>query len=110
MALSASRRDDKGQRIPFHGYLFKVLTRQAASARGGAMDYLQNGQLTRGWAVIAYPAVYAETGIMSFLCGSDGAVYQQDLGHETDTAVDRIDASDPSAGWQKVEGTDAKQP
>ena len=102
MALAASRRDEKGERVPYHGYLFKVLDRQAASAPGGAMEYRENGQLTRGWAVLAYPAVYGETAITSFLCSNGGAVYQQDLGPDTHAAVEQIDAFDPGAGWQEV--------
>jgi hypothetical protein len=106
MAMSASRRDDHGQRMPFNGYLFKVLYRQTASAPGGAKEFMENGQLTRGWAVIAYPAEYGETGIMSFLCSSGGVVYQQDLGDDTDTAVQKIDALDPGMGWQKLEAAE----
>ena len=108
MALSATRRDEKGERIPFNGYLFKLVYRQAASAPGGAIDFMQDDQLTRGWGVIAYPAEYGETGIMSFLCGSGGEVYQQDLGDDTDKAVDKIEAFDPGAGWKKVEATGGK--
>src|SRR6185295_10262758 len=99
MAFAATRRDEKGQRIPFNGYLFKLLDRQAESAPGGAMDYRQDGQLTRGWAVIAYPAEYGESGIMSFLCGSNGIVYQKNLGDETDKTVAGIDAFDPGSTW-----------
>jgi len=110
MALSATRRDEQGQRIPFNGYLFKLLYRQAASAPGGAIEFKQDGQLLRGWGVIAYPAEYGETGIMSFLCSSRGIVYQQDLGDDTAKAVDKIEAFDPAAGWKKVEATDGKQP
>lgn len=110
MALAATRRDEKGQQIPFNGYLFKLLNRQAASAPGGATDYIQDGQLTRGWAVIAYPAVYGETGIMSFLCGSSGTVYQQDLGDATHETVERIDVFDPGPDWRDVRATDANPP
>jgi len=108
MALATTRRDEKGQRIPFNGYLFKLLDRQAASAPGGAMDYRQDGQLTRGWAVIAYPAEYGVTGIMSFLASSHGTVYQQDLGDNTDKTVAGTDAMDPSSGWQKVDDAGTK--
>lgn len=104
LALAASRRDDKGQRVPFNGYLFKAIYRQTASAPGGAMEYMQNGLLTRGWAVIAYPSAYGQTGIMSFLFGSGGTMYQQDLGDDTTKAVDQIDAFDPGAGWLLIEG------
>src|SRR5258705_888368 len=97
MALAATRRDEKGERIPFNGYVFKLLYRQSASAPGGAIDFMQDGQLTRGWAVIAYPAEYGVSGIMSLLCSSGGDVYQQDLGDATDTAVAKIDSFDPDS-------------
>ena len=64
---------------------------------------MQDGQLTRGWAVIAYPAEYGVSGIMSLLCSSGGDVYQQDLGDATDTAVAKIDSFDPVSVWKKVE-------
>ena len=110
MAIAATRVNDKGQRIPFNGYLYKLLKQQSASAPGGAMDYMENGQLTRGWAVIAYPADYATTGVTSFLCGSNGIVYQQDLGDDTEKTVAKIESFDPGAGWTKVEGSGATQP
>jgi hypothetical protein len=109
MASAAARRDEEGERIPFNGYLFKPLDRQGQSAPGGAMDYRQEGQLTRGWAVLAYPAVYGETGIMSFLCSSHGIVYEQDLGDQTDQIVAEIDAFDPDSPWQNVGGTGIDQ-
>ena len=102
MALAATRRDEKGERIPFNGYLFKVIYRQAASMPGGEINYLQDGQLTRGWAVIAYPAEYGVSGITSFLCSNGGDVYQQDLGDGTDREAENIDAFDPGSGWKKV--------
>jgi len=103
MALAAARRDEEGQRVPFNGYLFKLLTREAASTTRPARDYMENGQLTRDWAVIAYPAFYGDSGIMSFLCGSGGVVYQKDLGDETEKVVDQINAFDPT-DWQIVDG------
>jgi hypothetical protein len=102
LALAATRRDEQGERIPFNGYFFKPIYRQAASAPGGAMDYMENGRLTRGWAVIAYPASYGETGIMSFLCSNGGVVYQKDLGDRTDKAVEKLDAFDHGDGWTPV--------
>ena len=110
IANAATRRDEKGKRIPFHGYLYKLLDRQAASAPGGAMDFRQDGRLTRGWAVVAYPADYAVTGIMSFLCSEDGTVYEQDLGDDTTKAVAKIEAFDPGAGWKPVAAGTSTQP
>ncbi len=102
LAFAAVHRDANGQRLPFNGYLFKPLYKQAAAAPGGEMDYMQDGRLTRGWAVLAYPAEYDKTGIMSFLASSTGKVYEKDLGEQTDKAVESIDAFDPSDGWKEA--------
>ena len=102
LAAAATRRDEQGQKVPYYGYLFKMLYSQAASAPNGAMDYLQDGHLTRGWAGIAYPAEYGVTGVMSFLVSNAGKVYQKDLGADTDSAVEQIEAFDPADGWQTV--------
>lgn len=110
LAVAATRRDAKGERIPFNGYFFKMLTSQTASAPGGSLEYTENGRMTRGWAVVVYPAEYGVTGIMSFLCGHGGVVYQKDLGDETLKAVESVNAFDPASGWEKVEPTDSKQP
>ncbi|MGB2634888.1 MAG: DUF2950 family protein [Candidatus Acidiferrum sp.] len=88
---------DKAQ--AFGGYYFKILTKQGAGARGGAKDYLVNGKLTGGFALVAYPAEYRNSGIMTFVTGKDGVVYQKDLGEKTvDTAV-AITEYDPGDGW-----------
>ena len=97
-AESAARRDEKGQPIPFNGYRYKVLTTQNAGAPGGAKNYLVDGKLTNGWAAIAWPAEYDRTGVMSFMFGSDGVVYEKDLGDDTSLEVASITAYDPS-GW-----------
>lgn len=102
MAQAARQVNDAGDRIPFNGYLFKLLSRQTAAAPGGELDYMQNGELTRGWAVLAYPAEYGVTGITSFLCSSHGEVYQQDLGDDTEEQAGRIYTFDPDPSWKIV--------
>ncbi len=92
---------------PYHGYYYRLLTRQGPAARGGADDYMENGRLTGGFAVLAYPARYSASGVMTFIVNQDGAVYQQDLGRATATAVQKIEAFDPGPGWKQVE---PKQP
>src|SRR5271170_961287 len=73
---------------PFSGYYFRILTKQGEKAKGGAKDYLVNGKLTGGFAVLAYPAEYRNSGIMTFMVGKDGIIYQKDLGEKTkDTAA-----------------------
>ena len=74
---------DKPQ--PFDGYYFRVLTKQGAKAPGGAKDYIVNGKMTGGFAILAYPAEYRNSGIMTFIVGKDGVVYQKDLGEKTST-------------------------
>ncbi len=85
---------------PFHGYLFKLLKAQGGQAPGGAMDYVQDGHLTRGVALLAWPASYGQSGIMTFQVNQKGLVYEQDLGEDTATAVAAIDAFNPGDGWQ----------
>lgn len=84
-ALGYSR-SEKPQ--PFQGYYYRMLTKQGGSAKGGERDFMKDGKLTGGFAVVAYPAKYGDSGIMSFMVGPDGLVYQKDLGEKTgDTAV-----------------------
>jgi hypothetical protein len=84
---------------PFHGYLYKVLTAQGDHAPGGAMSYLKDGQLTQGFALLAWPANYGHSGIMTFQVNHRGLVYEKDLGEDTATAAAAIVAYDPGDGW-----------
>ena len=72
---------DKPQ--PFNGYYFRILTKQGDKAPGGAKDYIANGKMTGGFAVLAYPVEYRNSGIMTFVVGKDGILYQKDLGEKT---------------------------
>jgi hypothetical protein len=87
---------------PFNGYYYRMLTQQGASAKGGAKDYLADGKLTGGFAVLAWPAKYRDSGIMTFVVNKDGVVYQQDLGEKTAEAAAAITSYDPSKEWAKV--------
>jgi hypothetical protein len=87
---------------PYHGYLFRALTAQGANAPGGAKDYLVDGHLTGGFALLAYPAEYGSSGVQSFLVNHSGIVYEADLGPETATAATAITAYDPGEGWTAV--------
>ncbi len=85
---------------PYHGYLYRLLTAQGASAPGGARSYLDGqGRLTGGFAVVAWPATYDNSGVMTFLVNQQGIVFQRDLGADTERAVARIQAYDPDASW-----------
>ncbi len=87
---------------PYLGYYFRVLTRQGADAPGGAMDYMVNGHMVAGHALLAFPADYGDTGVMSFMVGENNVVYQADLGEDTIAAAAAIDSFDPNDGWTPV--------
>jgi hypothetical protein len=84
---------------PFNGYYFRVLTKQGAGAKGGAKDYIVDGKMTGGFAILAYPAGYRDTGIMTFIVGKDGIVYQKDLGEETTSLSASMTEYSPGEGW-----------
>jgi len=92
---------------PFHGYYFRILTAQGPAAQGGARDYLENGELSGGFALVAWPAQYDATGIMTFIVGSDGTVLEKDLGPDTRTAAAAISHYDPDPTWSRSEPTPA---
>ena len=78
---------DRGRPSPFHGYYFKILTAQGAAAAGGAKPYIVNGEMSAGFALVAWPAQYDATGVMTFIVNQDGIVHEKDLGAETDATV-----------------------
>jgi hypothetical protein len=90
------------ERVPFQGYYFRILEAQGASAPGGAASYLVNGQMTGGFALVAWPATYDVTGVMTFIVGKDGVVFEKDLGAATSSAVASLDRYDPDPSWRKV--------
>jgi hypothetical protein len=89
----------EGQPVAFHGYYYRLLTRQGAAAKGGASDYSVNGQLTRGFAFLAYPAEYRNSGVMTFIVNQDGIVYQKDLGEDTGKLAAAISEYNPDKTW-----------
>jgi Protein of unknown function (DUF2950) len=89
---------DKPQ--PFDGYYFRFLIKQGDKAKGGAKDYVVNGKMTGGFAVVAFPAEYRNSGIMTFIVGKDGMVYQRDLGEQTDALARALAEYDPGDGWK----------
>jgi hypothetical protein len=88
---------------PYHGYHFKLLSGQGDAAPGGALDYSVAGRSIGGFAVLAFPARYGNSGIMSFMISHDGTVYDADLGPETLEEAGAIDTFDPYEGWEKVD-------
>jgi Protein of unknown function (DUF2950) len=89
--------------IPFHGYYYRLLTRQGTHAPGGALNYVVNGKMTRGFAFVAYPAEYRSSGVMTFIVNQDGPVYGKDLGPQTAAIVQRLSVYDPDPTWQRAE-------
>jgi hypothetical protein len=86
-------------RHPFHGYYFKVLTRQGAAAPGGKMDYLHQGRLTGGFALVAYPERWDESGVMTFIVNQDNKVFQQNLGVDTSVIAGAMKEYNPDTEW-----------
>jgi hypothetical protein len=97
-ALGYTNAGDKPQ--PFEGYYFRILTKQGDHAKGGPKDYVENGKMTRGFAVLAYPIEYRNSGIMTFIAGNDGVVYQKDLGEDTATAAAAMSEYNPDDTWK----------
>src|SRR5580658_11031602 len=89
--------------MPYRGYYFHVLTRQGKNSPGGSKSYSVNGKMTGGFAFVAYPAEYRSSGVMTFIVGEDGVVYQKDLGKKTEAAAKAMKEFNPNAGWQKAE-------
>jgi hypothetical protein len=87
---------------PFHGYLFKILTGQSAKAPGGAKDYVVNGKMVGGFAFVAYPASYGDSGIMTFITNQDGLLLQKDLGANTTQVASAMTIYDPDTGWDPI--------
>ena len=81
---------------PYHGYVYKILTAQGKDAPGGARSYIRNGRMTEGYALLAWPAKYDDTGVMTFIVNQDGVVYQKDLGASTGTAARAIAPTTPT--------------
>lgn len=90
-------------RQPFHGYYFRILNRQGKHAQGGAKNYLSDGKMVRGFAFVAYPAEYGNSGIMTFIINQNGVLYQKDLGKNTKEVASAMTTFDPDKSWRPVE-------
>lgn len=91
-----------GEPSAYHGYRYRILTAQGPHAPGGAYDYVANGQMIGGFALVAWPATYGNSGVMTFLVNHDGTVYQKDLGPNTAAEVRKIMKFDPDGSWTKL--------
>jgi hypothetical protein len=103
-----SQRSGAANRRPYHGYHFRMLTSQGPNAPGGKKSYLSGENLTGGFAVVAWPAVYGNSGIMTFIVNHHGVVFERDLGRRTDRIASRLAAYDPDENWQLVGETAAE--
>jgi hypothetical protein len=98
----------KGEKpAPYHGYYFRILKSQGSSAPGGELDYVVNGKMVAGFGLVAYPAHYGVSGIMTFMVNQLGVVYEKDLGSKTEEIAKTITRYDPDKTWNKVERTSA---
>jgi hypothetical protein len=93
---------NSSQPSPFHGYYFRILTAQGEAAPGGARSYLKDGELSEGFALVAWPAQYDATGVMTFIANQDGVVREKDLGPDTDVAARAMTAYNPDGSWTIV--------
>jgi hypothetical protein len=93
------RKDQDTPREPFHGYFFKILTRQGKHASGGKYSYIINGHMIGGFALVAWPAEYGVSGIMTFIVNQQGRVYQKDLGTKTEKVAAALKEYDPDPTW-----------
>ena len=85
--------------VPFHGYYFRMLTQQGSNAPGGAKDYVVNGKMTGGFAFVAYPAEYRNSGVMTFIINQDGVLLQKDLGTATTQTAAAMTEFNPDQSW-----------
>jgi hypothetical protein len=95
--------DAGGKPAPYHGYYYKILKGQGPKAAGGAYDYIVNGKMIGGFALLAYPATYGNSGIMTFMVNQDGVVYEKNLGPKTAAAAQKITRFNPDETWTRHE-------
>lgn len=93
---------------PFHGYYYKILKGQGKHATGGAYDYVIKGKMILGFALVAYPALYGNSGIMTFIVNQEGVIYEKNLGKNTESIAKAMKRFDPDKTWKKVEETPKK--
>jgi hypothetical protein len=91
------------QYSPYHGYYYKILKSQGKDALGGAYNYVVDGRMIGGFALVAYPAVYGSSGITTFIVNKDGIIYQKDLGNDTEKIAESMDSYNPDSSWKKMD-------
>jgi hypothetical protein len=101
-AAAEGYKKKEGGPAPYHGYYYKVLTAQGPDAAGGAFSYLVNGNMVAGYAMVAWPADYGNTGIVTFVVNSYGTIYEKDLGEKTGEIAGALNAYNPDATWKRA--------
>jgi hypothetical protein len=96
-------------RTPYHGYYYKILTAQGPAAPGGELDYVVKGKMIGGFALVAYPAQYRNSGVMTLIVSHSGQIFQKDLGPQTAAIAEKMSSFNPDSSWQKVEATAQSQ-
>jgi hypothetical protein len=89
--------------VPFHGYYYRILTAQGKDAPGGAYSYIVKGSMIGGFALVAYPAEYGNSGVMSFIVNHDGKIFEKDLGKNTGTVAAAMKEYNPDKTWKEVQ-------
>lgn len=97
--------DNKTPKSAYHGYYYKILNSQGNYAKGGTLDYIVDGKMTSGFALIAWPSEYGRSGVMSFMINKEGVIYEKDLGYDTHKKGDWIKRFDPNSSWTKLQET-----
>jgi hypothetical protein len=92
-----------GKPVPYYGYYYRILTGQGKNAPGGAYDYMVRGNMIGGFALVAYPAKYGSSGIMTFIVNQDGVVYQKDLGKSTEKSAVAMKLFNPDQTWKRAQ-------
>ena len=92
-----------GKPVPYHGYLYRILKAQGPDAKNGAYDYVVHGKMIGGFALVAYPADYRRSGVMTFIVNHDGIVYQKDLGPSTGSIAGKMSRFNPDSTWNRLE-------
>jgi hypothetical protein len=102
-AADTVSKSQDGEPAPYRGYYYRILKSQGAGATGGAKTYIVNGKMTEGFAFVAYPAEYRSSGVMTFIVGADGVVYQKDLGKKSELLAKAMKEYNPNSSWEKVD-------
>lgn len=100
------RRGESGRPIPLYGYMYRILTSQGPAAPDGAYDYVVKGHMIAGFALVAFPAQYGSSGVMTFIVNHDGIVYEKDLGPNTPALARAMKKFDPDTTWRKSDVTE----